>query len=370
MLCFSLMVFFWVCVFFFNIFFLFLFFFFFFFQAEDGIRDVERSRGLGDVYKRQVSTQSTWEVVEYEDNIFKGWTEDELKSLLGDLDRETLVQGELPESRPVPSSIDWTDSKCYHAVRNQGNCGSCWAFATTGVVSDHCCLSDKDYGWLAPQELVSCDRAINSGCNGGLASDALKYVQENGLVPEACFTYMAKDTACPKTCNDQSDWKSAHVCKCKTLVDCGTLEGMKQCLLKGPIAVRMLMHMDFFHYKSGVYCWDNKSDYIGGHAIRAVGYGEDPEPFFRCANSWSPVWGENGHFKISPKADCGLRTTEHDAWYCNCLLYTSDAADDTPCVDLGGRRIIKKKKKKNNNQPSTSQTNKSGHTSVNHQQYS
>jgi len=264
-------------------------------------------------YTQYLKATVDWEVADYEENVFKGWTVEEFQVMLGDQDSDTVPQGKLAEVEATPSSISWTGANCIHEIHNQGSCGSCWAFATASVTSDRCCLQNKDYGWLAPQELVSCDKA-NSGCNGGLAAEGLKYVQKNGLVPEACYPYVARGEACPNKCKDGSDWAAAHVCKCKTVVDCGGEALMKSCLTKGPIAVRMKVYQDFTSYKSGVYCWDQRSGFLGGHAIRCTGYSDKPKPSFHCANSWGTAWGVQGYFDIAAKEECGIRLTPHDAW--------------------------------------------------------
>ncbi len=255
----------------------------------------------------------SWEVVDYEDNLFKGWTVDEFKSILGDADGEYIPESVPAETVPLPSSVSWMGAACTHAIHNQGHCGSCWAFATTSVVSDRCCMQSKDFGWLAPQELLSCDTKENEGCAGGLVSDALKYVKANGLVPEACYPYVAEEKACPSKCKDGSSWTDAHVCKCQTLIDCGGLTSMKSCLQAGPIAARMFVYRDFVSYKSGVYCWDGSSEQMGRHAIRCVGYSDTPSPNLNCANSWGLNWGEKGFFRIGTGEDCGLRLAPQDA---------------------------------------------------------
>jgi len=263
-----------------------------------------------DYLKKHVS----WEVVDYEENVFRGWTVEEASLLLGDSESDYVPEGvAIKADTNLPASINWQGANCIHEIHNQGSCGSCWAFATASVASDLCCLQNKDYGWLSPQELVSCDKK-NGGCNGGLAATGLEYVKTNGLVPEACYPYLARGEACPNKCKDGSDWASAHVCKCKELVDCGTLPLMKTCLKDGPITVRMLVYSDFFNYKSGIYCWDHSSTFRGGHAIRCIGYGEGAKPYLRCANSWGPSWGDMGYFNISVEDGCGIRLTAHDAW--------------------------------------------------------
>ena len=168
---------------------------------------------------------------------------------------------------------------------------------------------------MSPQELVNCDKETgNKGCDGGLAANSLKYIQKNGLVDEKCMPYKALDGPCPNKCADGRDWKAAHVCAPKKLVDCGLLPNMIKCLKTGPITTRMIVYNDFFNYKSGIYCWDQKSGQAGGHAIRCVGYDTNPQPHFTCANSWGVNWGEKGFFRIAAKEGCGIRLTVHDAW--------------------------------------------------------
>jgi len=265
-------------------------------------------------YTEYLKATVDWEVVDYEDNIFKGWTVDEFKTLLGDQESDFLPESvPVPIATDLPSSINWKGSNCVHKIYDQGNCGSCWAVATTGVISDSCCLQNKDYGWLGPQELVSCVRTC-SGCYGGMAGVAVEYIQKHGLVPESCFPYQANDLPCPTKCQDQSDWNSAHVCRCKEILDCGTVAGMKTCLKEGPIIVRMLCYPDFDNYKSGIYCWNKQGEFLGGHVIRCLGYSDTPKPYLTCANSWGTGWGMDGYFMISLEEGCGLRLTPHDTW--------------------------------------------------------
>eukprot|EP01022_Parablepharisma_sp_SALTPOND_P020597 TRINITY_DN37_c0_g1_i2.p1 TRINITY_DN37_c0_g1~~TRINITY_DN37_c0_g1_i2.p1 ORF type:complete len:332 (-),score=-6.24 TRINITY_DN37_c0_g1_i2:37-1032(-) len=272
-------------------------------------------------YLEELKKNVTWEVVEYEESIFRGWSEDEFKKLLGDsaaLSVSLKTYSEIkPNTDDLPDEIDWTNSRCTHEIRNQGKCGSCWAFATAGVVSDRCCMQSMDFGWLSPQELISCDNQ-NSGCLGGLASTALQYVHDNGLVPEFCYPYKAKKEECPKRCSwlftSPKFWNLFHVCKCENLVDCSGWTGMRGCLKNGPIAVRMKVYDDFGAYKKGIYCRGRYSKFLAGHAIKCVGYGTSPIPYLKCANSWGTKWGMDGYFKIMPTEYCGVRLTPRDAW--------------------------------------------------------
>lgn len=249
-----------------------------------------------DYLKRHVE----WEVVDYEENLFRGWTMDEAKVLMGLKEFDDVEY--FPVQEPVqnlPSSINWAKADCDHEVRNQGNCGSCWAFATTGMLSDRCCMKKSDEGWLAPQELVSCDK-VDQGCNGGWCTDAMRYVQSaHGLVPDACFPYQARGVACPRACADGSEWKSAHKCDCKSYATYTNCNSIQSGLSAGPITLGFGVCRSFLTYKSGVYKCDCGSSYIGLHAVLGVGFRtEGGKLVLHVKNSWGPSWGMSGFFDI------------------------------------------------------------------------
>ncbi len=252
-----------------------------------------------DFLRRHVS----WEVTDYESNVFRGWTLDEARSMLLPADDESedipTVSSEV-SAADLPRSLNWREKRpdCVHEVRSQGLCGGCWSFASAGVVSDRCCLRLRDYGWLSPQELIGCDKR-NGGCGGGREYIALEYVAENGLVPEACFPYMANWSICPSKCADGSDWAKSHVCRCKTKVVCQGADAMKRCLQSGPITGNMWVYKDFMSYRSGVYRWSRNGTKLGAHAVRIYGYSSDPQPHWLCANSWSTQWGDQGLFRLA-----------------------------------------------------------------------
>jgi len=110
--------------------------------------DLLVTKAYTDYLKRHVE----WEVVSYEENIFRGFTLEEAKMFLGN--KPEMNAEPYPVFQPfkeIPNSFDWRlkDPKCIHEVRNQGNCGSCWSFATSGMLADRCCLNSADHGLLA-----------------------------------------------------------------------------------------------------------------------------------------------------------------------------------------------------------------------------
>ena len=108
------------------------------------------TREYTDYLKKHVS----WEVADYESNIFRGYTVEDIQMMLGNkvpLAAPDIPEYTIPEGTVIPPEFDWRDfkPKCIHEVRNQGNCGSCWSFATSGMLADRCCLDSADHGLLA-----------------------------------------------------------------------------------------------------------------------------------------------------------------------------------------------------------------------------
>lgn len=250
-------------------------------------------------YVEYLKKHVTWEVQEYENNIFRGWTVEEAKSFLGLLPNDMEYDSNIPdvEMESTPSTMNWAGAQCDHGPKNQGGCGSCWAFAAVGVLSDRCCIMSADKGWLSPQELVSCDKG-SIGCRGGSLTSPITYIQKNGgLVPEACYPYLGQDTACPTACKSGANWQSSHVCKCNSVVYCRGTTGIKTCLKKGPVSMAYGVCKSFMSYKSGIYKCDCTS-YIGGHATVIMGYSDYPECNYYVKNSWGKYWGNAGYFNI------------------------------------------------------------------------
>ena len=262
-------------------------------------------------YTEYLKKRVSWEVADYDENVFKGWTVEEAGSLLGAVSPMLDTGIDVAQVEPdyaLPSSIDWSGAGCDHGVKNQGKCGSCWAVATAGMLSDRCCLQGNDKGWLSAQELVSCDKK-NNGCSGGWCTWALDYVRSvNGLVQEACLPYEAMDKPCSKQCIDGKPWEASHVCNCPAYKMCVGVESMKTCLKTGPITAAFGVCKSFFSYKSGVYRCDCQGNYVGLHAILIMGYSSSAGCSYRVRNSWGVSWGIQGYFDINCN-ECGISGT-------------------------------------------------------------
>jgi len=258
-----------------------------------------------------------WEVQDYDKNIFKGWTHTDFIKTLGDFiitsadTHDTKnAKPEIPAnlesqiiSKKYPKELDWSNNSCITGIRNQGECGACWAFVVAGVVSDRCCLKGGKYGWLSPQQLISCIQE-NYGCIGGDRTLGFDFVKQNGLVPETCYKYSENYTSCQNSCENGQDWKNSHVCKCKKIQTCEAESGLIDCLQSGPVAGGMAVYNDLIYYKNGIYKKSKDAKLEGYHSIKIVGYGEN---YWKCANTWGKEWGMNGYFLIA-KGECEIET--------------------------------------------------------------
>jgi C1A family cysteine protease len=197
----------------------------------------------------------------------------------------------------LPTSLDLRDYVT--PVKDQGNCGSCWAFATTGALESATLISgvstDPNLD-LAEQILVSCSGAGN--CGGGYISYASDFIRDTGLPLESCYPYTAKNGKCRAACS--SWWLSTYkITKWNWVTTTSpTVDAIKTALYNyGPLVTTMDVYTDFFSYGSGVYKYV-LGNYAGGHAVLIVGY-DDLDQYFIVKNSWGTDWGESGYFRIA-----------------------------------------------------------------------
>ncbi|TKR83142.1 hypothetical protein L596_016779 [Steinernema carpocapsae] len=251
--------------------------------------------------------------MEFEDNKFADWSEDEIKKMLLPLasNEDWLRELHLANhsyapvySRASNNGIDWRAKNAVGPVKNQQNCGSCWAFATTGLVESANAIAHKTSPVsLSEQELVDCDSA-ESGCDGGVVYYALGYVQREGLMTEASYPYKASQGQCQK---------NSYVSKIKQIYGIKQEEWAHESVLTnyGPFTVQVNVTKEFMYYKSGVFRPKNcTTESQGRHAMLVVGYGttNDGVKYWIVKNSWGANWGTEGgylHF-IKGENACGI----------------------------------------------------------------
>ncbi|KAH8307466.1 hypothetical protein KR044_012866 [Drosophila immigrans] len=194
----------------------------------------------------------------------------------------------------IPESVDWRTKGAVTAVKNQGRCGSCWAFAAVATLESQQFLKTGKLIELSEQNLLDCSKA-NHGCHGGRASEALKYIKHNhGIDTAASYPYKAKTGHC--------HYKSSHTgAAVRNIV---SVKPRSEAALaaavatKGPVAVSVdATHMH--HYKRGVL---RKTCHKGSnHAVTVVGYGSDSRlgAFWLVKNSWGRHYGEQGYVRMA-----------------------------------------------------------------------
>ncbi|CAH3014338.1 unnamed protein product [Porites evermanni] len=224
------------------------------------------------------------------------------------------VANEIPDS--FDARTKWPGS--IHEIRNQGDCGSCWAFGASEVLSDRFAIvsSNRINVVLSAQQLVDCN-TVNHGCNGGWPLKAWQYMSEVGLLTVQCYgEYTAKTgtcrfngssiTQCPSGYGTPRFYKAENAYTVKQSVEAIQTEIMTN----GPVEAAFTVYQDFFSYRSGVYI-HTSGQQVGGHAIKMLGWGRSSEgvDYWICANSWGPKWGMDGFFYIRRGTnECGIES--------------------------------------------------------------
>jgi C1A family cysteine protease len=200
-------------------------------------------------------------------------------------------------AKAVPSSYDWRTTGMVTPVRDQGNCGSCWAFSSVGVLESANKIKGNNTADLdlSEQIVVSCDTG-NQGCSGGYMDAVSDFLKASGTGLESCYPYTATDGSCSKACADKSAYKVASWGYVATVSP--DVESIKAALVTyGPLVTTMMVYSDFMYYSSGIYKYTS-GQLEGGHAIILVGY-DDSTQAFTVKNSWGTGWGESGFFRIA-----------------------------------------------------------------------
>ncbi len=197
----------------------------------------------------------------------------------------------ITELKALPSKWDWREQNGVTPVRNQGNCGSCWAFAAVGVMESAIKIKDGVSTDLSEQYLVSCN-SDGWGCNGGWW--AHKYHVTPGAVLESCFPYQAADVACKSSCDHPYKLdKWGYVGNSSSIP---SVEALKTAIYQyGPISVTVAVDSYFSAYSGGVF----NRNYTGSinHAVILVGW-DDSQQCWIMRNSWGASWGESGYMRI------------------------------------------------------------------------
>lgn len=237
-------------------------------------------------------------------NQFSDWSDEEFQSTLGFLGLDPIKGGEYAPFTPTDEvTVDWVAKGAVTEVKNQGSCGSCWSFSTTGSMEGAHFIQTGELVSLSEQNLVDCSHNGNLGCMGGMMDRAFTWTESHPLETEADYPYQGWTPT--KGCRYDSAKGKVAV---QSFVDVTPQnpDALKAAIAQGPVSVAVQANQKVFQrYTGGIItadCGDNLD-----HGVLAVGYGEENgTPYYKVKNSWGPDWGEEGYVRIAITEGTGM----------------------------------------------------------------
>eukprot|EP01123_Difflugia_compressa_P011959 TRINITY_DN4956_c0_g1_i1.p1 TRINITY_DN4956_c0_g1~~TRINITY_DN4956_c0_g1_i1.p1 ORF type:complete len:366 (-),score=82.89 TRINITY_DN4956_c0_g1_i1:61-1158(-) len=259
-------------------------------------------------------------------------TDDEFKAMLG-LKKSLVYQHQVLNKKRVvevdvedlPPSMDWRTKGVVTDVKDQGNCGSCWTFATAELTESYYALSTGQLHILSEQQILDCTPNPNQcggtgGCGGGTAELAwARITAMGGLQSEWTYPYISYNGATQKCLFGTN----SPVAKVSGFVNLPTNQQdplLQHIATVGPLAISVDAST-WGAYESGVYNGCNQTHPDLDHAVQLVGYGSDATlgDYWLVRNSWSPAWGEDGYIRLLRTSNftCGVDLTPSDGDGCS-----------------------------------------------------
>ena len=263
---------------------------------------------VSDIQAAIKASRATWVAAE---NPISKLTPEQQKQLLGVKNApktNTHPPARVASTYSLPPSLDWRNNGGNYvtSVKNQGSCGSCWAFSAVAALESATLINQKTPNVdlnLSEQVLISCCTDIcgpDGDCGGGWPERAADFLRDQGAPPQTCYPYV-QSGMCANAC---PNWQaSAYKATGWEYVvnyeqnEAPTVDAIKAGLQHGPLAVAMAVYSDFMAYSGGVYQYVS-GNLDGYHAVLVVGY-NDAGQYFIVKNSWGSYWGEQGYFRIA-----------------------------------------------------------------------
>jgi len=240
---------------------------------------------------------------QFSDLTFEEFKNSVLMKEQSDVPAKSKVNEFIRQPKYHPDSHDW--KYVMGEVKNQGHCGSCWAFGAVGAVEGQWTMAGNDPEVLSEQMLVDCARG---DCDGGWVDDALDTIMDKGGdCREEDYPYTASNGYC-KSFTPVVEISGYHFVNVKNQ---GIDELAGSIYENGPHAVYVYVNDGWRHYSEGIFDDPYCSTYTYNHAVINVGY-DKTEGYWTIRNSWSAAWGEEGHIRMARgKNTCNV---EHYAW--------------------------------------------------------
>jgi C1A family cysteine protease len=206
----------------------------------------------------------------------------------------------------LPASIDWTTLGAVTPVKDQGQCGSCWAFSAVMAIEGDLFIDTGKLISLSEQDLVSCDHNGDQGCNGGLMDNAFQWVEQNGICAESDYPYSAGSGttgSCHTNCTPVATITGY------TDVPANDETALAAAVATQPVSVAIEADKSVFQlYKSGVLTSKQCGTQLD-HGVGIVGYGsQENTDYWKVKNSWGASWGMDGYILIERGTnECGIR---------------------------------------------------------------
>ncbi|XP_054277430.1 procathepsin L-like [Macrosteles quadrilineatus] len=249
-------------------------------------------------------------------NQFADWTSDEIHKLGGFRPpniyyprRRATEEFEIDENLEVPKTVDWRKKGAVTPVKDQGKCGSSYAFSATGSLEGQNYIKTEKLVSLSEQQLVDCS-IFSEGCDGGVINGTFEYIKSAmGIEYESSYPYEAQKGTCRRKLSEKVVDFIKYVDVTK-----GSEKALQQAVAKiGPISALIdRRHQAFLLYKSGVYMEPACSSQDLDHYVLVIGYGttRNGEDFWLVKNSWGTSWGMRGYIMMARNHDnmCGIAT--------------------------------------------------------------
>jgi C1A family cysteine protease len=249
-------------------------------------------------------------------NKFADWTPAEYRRMLAYKPLRGNVTPVVDTPVSIPTSIDWRTEGAVNPVKDQGQCGSCWAFSAVGAMESRIKVKTGTLPSLSEQQLVDCAGGIyeNQGCNGGDMGTAMDYAHDKGMESEAVYPYTAMDG----NCNYDSSKVIARPVS-RANVTPNNAVALKTAIAAGPVSVAIEADTFVFQFYSGGILNSKACGTNLDHGVVAVGYGVDPSKgeYYIVRNSWGSSWGVKGYINIAVVDGAGICGIQMEPVYPN-----------------------------------------------------